>query len=716
MSKLCTVCAGIFCGVKTINHGDIHGRDRHTTNDGFALGDSDSDSNIEGGGGTNKRRKVRSVHHHYPNFLEFERSAEQGCHLCKLLLAQLSADDINRLREYALLVAIKGRYRAQMWYSLWPSGDAPAHIDHDNPPYDLQVTARCVRPDVSRLLQGAPPKVACKTSKLCMSVVLERTQAGPDMTLISSCTPLPTFTADSACFELMERWVSNCDAHHGKCRLSRDTSWLPTRLIDVGDDDDNIRLCLSRSLPAGTQYISLSHCWGKTQIIRCLTANIGQLMHLVPFSSLSNTFRDAIHITRRLGSKLNIRHVWIDSLCIVQDSPDDWLVEASRMGDVYGNAWCNIAATASTDGPGGCFRTRDPILPLPVTIPSPTWASLPQGPYHAFDVDNMKRSVSHAPLNTRGWVVQERLLSPRIIHFAADQIYWECLTQDASEAFPSGMPRQVVGRFKDLDPFSAGQDARRGQGLEASDAVANTLAVWAKIVRLYTSCGLTVPADKMVAVSALARRVQTQLGPEVRYVAGMWDRFSASQLFWQVSGAASRPEKYRAPSWSWISVDGEVGISDVHQLNQREIVLEVLEMKVTVAGPDEFVGPVTDGILTVRGMLIRATARYDQQTEEASLVVNGNEVDWWVAWDVEFGGNGRERDVYCLPLRKSHYGNSYDGLLLVPADPLRGGVYKRWGYFSAFQLGDGEFERADRLNEGKYLESHGAARYTISIV
>ena len=363
MSKLCAVCTGIFSGTKAVIHTDIHGRDRHTTNDGFALDDSDSDSNIEGGGGAKKRRKVRSVYHHYPNFLEFERSAEQGYHLCKLMLAQLSADDINRLREYALLVAVESPYRAQMWYSLWPSGGAPAHIYHDNPPYDLRVTARCVRPDISRLLQGAPPGVTCKTSKLCMSVVLERAQAGSRITPTSGCSPLPVSTANNACFELMEQWNSNCDARHDKCRSSRNTNWLPTRLINVGDDDDNIRLCLSTSLPAGTQYISLSHCWGKNQILRCLTTNIDQLMHSVPFSSLSNTFRDAMHITRRLGSKFNISHVWIDSLCIVQDSPDDWLGEASRMGNVYANAWCNIAATASTDGSGGCFRIRDPILP-----------------------------------------------------------------------------------------------------------------------------------------------------------------------------------------------------------------------------------------------------------------------------------------------------------------------------------------------------------------
>src|SRR3954452_12837662 len=86
MSKLCAVCTNIFRGKKLVSHSDIHGQGSRTTNDRFALGESDSDSNIEGEGA--KRRKVRSFYRHHPSFLELELSANQGCHLCKVLLAQ----------------------------------------------------------------------------------------------------------------------------------------------------------------------------------------------------------------------------------------------------------------------------------------------------------------------------------------------------------------------------------------------------------------------------------------------------------------------------------------------------------------------------------------------------------------------------------------------------------------------------------------------------
>ncbi|KAF4628845.1 hypothetical protein G7Y89_g9301 [Cudoniella acicularis] len=717
MSKLCTICTDIFRGKRTVSHNNIHGSHSHVTNDGFALHDSDSDSNIEGSSSSH-RDKVRHFYPHYPSFSEFELSAQGGCHLCKVLLAQLSAKQVEELRDYARIIRIKKPYRAKMWYAIWTSRDSPVD-ESDDPPLVLQVRVRYVRPDVRRLVRGSPA-VDCRTMTTSMSVVLDlvRNIENIDVPLNNT---LPESTSSDLCLQLKTQWISSCNSKHTSCRSSRDDNWLPTRLIDVGvDDDDNnnrrLRLCESKSLPEGTRYISLSHCWGLNKILRCLGSTIDQFKQSIPFSNLSKTFQDAINITRRFYADFGVRHIWIDSLCIIQDSHEDWIYEASQMGRVYANAWCNIAATASRDGSGGCFRDRDPLLSQLIKMEA-SWDGICRGTYYAFDTGSMDRNVSEAPLNTRGWVVQERLLSPRIIHFANDQIYWECLEMDASEAFPGGMPRQVVGRFKDLDPRSAGQKARIDRGLK-SDPLLNTYSIWSKIVDQYTRCNLTKASDKMVALSALARQVQAQFGPEIRYVAGMWDKYVASQLFWQVSSGESvqvnRPDEYRAPSWSWMSVDGHVSVPEVDQANQREIVLEIISLHVTTAGPDEFTGPITGGYLTVRGILVRASMTYDKETEGAVLMVNGNEMDWFISWDVEFGP-GQERHLYCLPIRKSPYGNSYDGLFLVPVLPAKG-IFRRWGYFSAFQLGGGEFERGEKLDEVEYQEFDSVDKYKITII
>jgi hypothetical protein len=524
-------------------------------------------------------------------------------------------------------------------------------------------------------------------------------------------------TNSDSCYALAERWLASCTKSHPKCIKSRDDCWLPTRLVDIGIHDDNrgLRICESRSLPAGTRYLSLSHCWGLNPIIRCLKSNLDQFTEHIPFSKIPQTFQDAINITRYLYKRFRTQHLWIDSLCIIQDSDDDWRYEASNMGRVYANALCNIAATASRNGAEGCFRNRDTLLVRPFKAEA-AWDGIHPGTYYGIDTTILERNVSQAPLNTRGWVVQERLLSPRILHFAANQLYWECLEVDASESFPGGMPRPMKGRFKDLDPRSAGEKDRVGTGLQSHNLL-NIYSVWHKIVSTYTSGNLTKGSDKMVAISALAKQVQSQLGSENRYLAGLWEKYLASQLLWEVGSNGNSPPalptEYRAPSWSWVSVDGHVQIPLIHQGNEREVVLSVLAVDIITVGPDNFTGQVAYGYLRVRGRLIRGVMNYDLENE-ATLIINGNEVDWFISWDVEFGSD-TQKPVYCLPIRKSFYGNSYEGLLLVPVLPAKG-VFRRWGNFSAFQLGGGEFERAERLGEFEFEEFDGVDQYTITII
>jgi hypothetical protein len=107
--------------------------------------------------------------------------------------------------------------------------------------------------------------------------------------------------------------------------------------------------------PGPIEYLTLSHCWGKDQIFRLLETNIDQLRKAIPTNRLPQTFQQAIALTKRMGH----RYIWIDSLCIIQDSEDDWHYESSRMGDVYKNSFCNISATAAEDGRMGLFFERD---------------------------------------------------------------------------------------------------------------------------------------------------------------------------------------------------------------------------------------------------------------------------------------------------------------------------------------------------------------------
>jgi hypothetical protein len=139
------------------------------------------------------------------------------------------------------------------------------------------------------------------------------------------------------------------------------------RVLDVGTPSKpSLSLHITEDSSLKSPYITLSHCWGnpKLQIKRLSNANISQFTNLIDDAELPKTFQDAIAIARRLG----VRFLWIDSLCIIQDSVEDWVKESSNMGNVYKNSLCNIAATAAPDGRTGCFLQRNPLLARPCRV------------------------------------------------------------------------------------------------------------------------------------------------------------------------------------------------------------------------------------------------------------------------------------------------------------------------------------------------------------
>lgn len=198
-------------------------------------------------------------------------------------------------------------------------------------------------------------------------------------------------------------------------------------------------------------YLALSHCWGPTAEMRfkLLASNIDRCFETIDFDSLSQNLKDAVTVTASLG----FSYIWIDSLCIMQKDDtgtetgevaerwrSDWKTEAKKMGSVYSGAACTIASTGSATSKEGCFHKRNVQSLSPCRIGVSSVESLTPSWIYARrdDVFDFEKSVDLAPLNTRGWVMQERLLSRRILHFGASMIYWECCGRSASELNPLG--------------------------------------------------------------------------------------------------------------------------------------------------------------------------------------------------------------------------------------------------------------------------------------
>lgn len=189
-------------------------------------------------------------------------------------------------------------------------------------------------------------------------------------------------------------------------------------MLDVGTVGDPQLHLIETDLASDAQpYATLSHCWGQVEFMKLKKDNFRDMVQSITISELPKTFRDAVVVTRRLG----IPFLWIDSLCIIQDSPEDWATESSSMRSIYKNCLVNIAATAAVDGSIGCFFDRVPVFARPCRI------RVKKECMHDFVASSTwLDSVNHAPLYQRAWVIQEQLLAPRVLHFGEKQVFWEC--------------------------------------------------------------------------------------------------------------------------------------------------------------------------------------------------------------------------------------------------------------------------------------------------
>lgn len=136
-----------------------------------------------------------------------------------------------------------------------------------------------------------------------------------------------------------------------------------------------------------------------------------------------------------------MRWLWIDSLCIKQDSTEDWSREASLMSETYANALLNISADSGADSDAGCFVDRNPLdiktMAFTANNIRMSWYLTPK-PRHFF------RWMERAPSFSRAWIHRERQLARRILHFTRKEVVWECCGTEgrgfASETFPGNAP------------------------------------------------------------------------------------------------------------------------------------------------------------------------------------------------------------------------------------------------------------------------------------
>ncbi|RYP02832.1 hypothetical protein DL765_010677 [Monosporascus sp. GIB2] len=442
-------------------------------------------------------------------------------------------------------------------------------------------------------------------------------------------------------FNFLQAQLDTCAREHENC--SRESPLLPTRVLDLGISSAAVRSVKLTEPHPGTpgKYIALSYCWGNGNRLRTTRSNISELLQAVDEEELPATVRDAIEVARYLG----VRYLWVDALCIIQDDTQDWIHESARMAAVYGRAFLTISASsvassrlsflhasrdngevllqleksATSGRPRDCNdsdgATRSGVLAVRKTVCS----GFHQTPYRGI-VD---------PSMCRAWMLQEYLLSPRVVSFSTDEVQWICRTLRACEC---GNPEELdTPRMEELQ-----QGIKRMQSKDTNpgdfEMMLYCSEFWARVVEAYCRRELSQVRDKLPALSGVAREYARTLDEirlaatattaatrwPPRYLAGLWEADFHRELCW-TSGDNSQDSAagdYCGPTWSWASIAGEV----TPHIRRRgpEFVprAEILEAACTLLNPDDPFGQVVrEGThLRVRGAVLEAKMQLTQRS------------------------------------------------------------------------------------------------------
>ncbi|KAF2269633.1 HET-domain-containing protein, partial [Lojkania enalia] len=312
-------------------------------------------------------------------------------------------------------------------------------------------------------------------------------------------------------------------------------------------------------------WVALSHCWGRTEEDapwKLTKARVQQYTAEIPWNLMPRTFQEAIEISRALGE----RYLWIDSLCIIQDSKEDWSIQSSAMCDIYSNSVVTIS-TATSSVHEGCIVARSPEDVVPVKFD----LSSSRGSIYLYPpLPPDRNAVEAAPVSTRAWCLQESEISMRTIQFTTHQWIWTCNQIKCNEVDLIERDSHILSIHSAVD-FTSILNVRREPeppGLSFGPVSLNfessTLWIprhnyieWYRKMEEYSRRNITYPKDRLPALIGLAER-RGEFIPS-SYAAGLWEADILYGLQWHpVNKVEKRILPEMAPSWSCVTLNAPI--------------------------------------------------------------------------------------------------------------------------------------------------------------
>ena len=492
------------------------------------------------------------------------------------------------------------------------------------------------------------------------------------------------YTGSTTSAQMIRTWLDSCLKDHASCI----TEWplqTPTRLLDVGGSvlEGDTRLVAGLETQ-GQPYATLSYCWGTCKTTVLTRGTCDAFCKCIKFDSLPRTLQHAVTICRKLA----IPYLWIDALCIIQGPDGDWDTEASLMGSVYAGSMLTIAAADAAESNDGFLRYRSPLRQQDCRL-------LRDATHTVFaEAPNCCCTLGPCPgssrLDTRGWVLQERVLSPRTLYFGTNGVHWECRGGNLCDEQPSfrhepslgghhARPNSTMKKlYRTLCDLTAAADDTKARG--------DLLSCWNRVMETYSKTKLSYQSDKLVAVAGIASILQDRLDFQASY--GLWLPWLDVQLLW-TRFTGYDPRDWRsfsrndfAPTWSWASVSGARLLFRIYNKYWSCVVtFEKIPSPTAFSRADSLPPPGSfESIIRLKGMLKRFlvdTISW-RQKEPTVFVYPASQANGYYGYlsirpDVFF--DHHSTPLYCLLISKAQYEDDNGhrcedetGLVLTPVD------------------------------------------------
>jgi hypothetical protein len=349
---------------------------------------------------------------------------------------------------------------------------------------------------------------------------------------------------------LVRGWVNHCDSRHQHTtastprRSGSKRKWASCfRLVDIKDK------CVVEA-DMSVPYAALSYVWGGSKPVKLVQQNTKELMTkggLDRLAYLPRTFQDAIHVTQQLG----VAYLWIDALCIQHDNDADRDHQINGMDQIYQeasitivsvtpNADCAMPGVRAGTRNGTSLRYRAPGVDLMYARPS------------------LVASIAKSDWESRGWTLQEKFFSKRLLYFTINQVFFWCAhatwAEDAVLEPPDfqicwssavNLANTTTLSSRDTDSPSL-RTAKLPLPKPDTPSLLDPFLKYQDLLQQYMTRNLTRETDILAAFSGILNSFKIELGASMF---GLPEVVFGAALLWY--GDPYARQRLGLPSWSW---------------------------------------------------------------------------------------------------------------------------------------------------------------------